>query len=130
MAGITISQRLSNKIKDNVAQEKIIKLRDKKILELNDKIGGLETQLGIEEAKVRKWELMQERGYTAVTINDDMITNAVKVLPFSRFVHMQDIPTHILAPLYKSYPFYQLDQNGKIVQNPQKYNRYIGGYTL
>lgn len=119
-----ISKRLQEKTTLNRELKDTLKLKNNKIKEQADKISALATQLGIEEAKVKKWELMQANGYTAVTLNDGMITNAVTVLPYSTFTYTQAIPKEINTQLYQRFPFYILDSNQAIKMNPQKYKRY------
>lgn len=94
-------------IKDNEAQ----RLR---ILELEDMNLGLTNENLELEAKLNKWINMQEQGYTAVAIENDLIVHAVQVLPNSIFTYTQDIPIEIGTALYSKIPFYELDSNGKM----------------
>ena len=119
----TIAKRLSEKIQDNrKLKDEAIALKST-IKDNEEKIKGLQTHLSEEEAKVKKWEKMQEQGYTAVTINDGMITNATTVLPYSTFTYTQKIPKEIGSGLYAKFPFYRL-ADGKMVIDTQKFMRY------
>jgi len=128
MAGTTISKRLSEKIQEVRKLKDTLKLRDNKILELNEKILALGTQLSLEEAKVKKWETMQMNGYTAVAINDGYIMEAVTVPPYCTFTFTQDIPKEIGSRLYSNFPFVKLNEQGKMIFDSQQYKKYKGVY--
>lgn len=132
MAGTNISQRLTNKIKDNVAQEKIIKLRDNKILELNDKISALQTENGILEREVNEWNRKQREGYCWYTIKPDtlLITNMGEVLPYSNFTYPRLIPATIDTNEYRNNPYYEIDSNGKLGINTTQAMKYKTGGLL
>lgn len=96
-----------------------------RIKELEDMNLALTNENEELETKLNKWIKMQEKGYTAVAINDGLIVHAVQVLPYSKFTYTQDIPREIGTSLYRSIPFYKLDSNGKMIKDIQQYNRYI-----
>lgn len=88
----------------------------KRIKELEDMNLALTNENEELEAKVNKWISLQEKGYTAVSINNGLITHAVQVLPSSTFTYTQEIPTMIGTALYSKIPIYEL-VNGKICIN-------------
>ena len=99
-------------------------LKDReRIKELEDMNGVLENENGVLESKLEKWIKMQEKGYVAVSIKNDLIVQAVQVLPNSIFTYTQEIPTEIGTALYSKIPFYKLE-NGKMIKDIQKYNTY------
>ena len=102
-------QRVVEHIKIKLSNEKRIK-------ELEDLVSGLTNENEELETKLNKWIKMQEQGYTAVAINNGLIVQAVKVLPFSTFTYTQEIPTEIGTALYSKIPFYEL-VNGEICIN-------------
>ena len=120
----SISERLSNKIKDNVAQEKIIKLRDKKILELNDKMSAQANHIGEIERKLAEYDRKQRDGYCwEIENKDGMIIGMGTVPAYSKFTYPQDIPKEIGTAKYSSFPFY-LREQGQIKIHTKKYMRY------
>ena len=122
------SERLASKIKENVAQGKIIKLRDNKIKEYEDKISVQSNHIGELERELKKWETMQQNGYTAVGINNGYVVVAVTVAPFSTFTYTQPIIPEISTKLYSNFPFVKLDKQGKMVFDSQQYKKYKGVY--
>jgi len=110
--------RIVNMTKTTLKHTKYIKQLEDKNLALTNENQELEAQLD-------KWIKMQNQGYTAVAINNDMIVHAVNVLPYSTFTYTQEIPEQMGTALYRRIPFYKLDSNGKMVIDLQKYNRYI-----
>lgn len=115
---LNITKQRIKMIKDNEKQ----RLR---ILALEDMNLALTNENGELEAKLNTWINMQLKGYTAVSIENGLIVHAVQVLPQSIFTYTQDIPGEIGTALYDAIPFYELDSNGKIDKNIQKYARYI-----
>lgn len=98
----------------------------KDILGLNDQISALTNENSELESKVNGWEDMQAQGYTAVILDEEgMIVNMVNVALRSKFIYTQDIPRQIGTALYDKISFYKLDENGTVVKDTQKYNRYI-----
>jgi len=122
-----VAKRLSKEITDNRSLRDKLDLRNNKIKELNDKISVLQNENSELESALRKWEKMQEQGYTACAINEGYIMEAVTVPAYCVFTFSQDIPKDIGSKQYYRNPFAKL-KNGKIVFDTQKYKKFRGGF--
>ena len=119
-----ITERLSNKIKDNVALKDIIKLRDKKILELQDKISALENENGVLEHKLAEYDRKQREGYCwLIKDKDGIVLDMGEVPGYSMFTFVQPIPKEIGTAKYRALPFYTEEQ-GHIKIHTKKYMTY------
>jgi len=113
-------QRVVEHIKVKLSNEKRIK-------ELEDMNLALTNENHELEVKLNKWIKMQEKGYTAVAINNDMIIQAVQVLPYSTFTYTQEIDSVINTALYSRIPFYKLDNGKMCIDTAQKIKYNTGG---
>lgn len=113
---MTTEQRLKEKI-EKVRKSNIrIKELELSLKKRDDIIAGQDTEINELTAIVKNWESMQERGYTALAINDGYIVEGVTVPAYSKFVHTQEIPGNIENQCYK-------EVNGKIELDIQKYKK-------
>ena len=125
---MTTSEKLIKKTLDNAKQKETIKLLGNKILELGDKINALENENGVLEREVKEWNRKQQEGYCWYTVAPDtlLITNMGEVLGYSNFTYVRPIPKEIHTALYKRFPYYQLDKNGKLDINTIQAKKYKG----
>jgi len=119
------AQRLTQRILDNKELKDKARLDNNRIKQQEDFILAQITHIAELENKIKAWEKKQKNGYTAVVIVDDMISQAVTVPAGSRFTYTQPIPKELGSAYYDANKFYELNQNGKMIKNIQKYNRYV-----
>jgi len=116
---MTLAERRLNdkrKIKQLEKELRTSHIRNK---EKTDLIAGLVNENEVLNSDLNKWIKKQEDGYSWVAINDYIVAGGT-VLPHSTFIFTQDIPDDIENGYYKL-------EEGTIVKDIQKYNRYIGG---
>lgn len=119
-----ISKRLSEKIGEVRKLNGDLKIADNKIKEQEDKISALQTQLGIEEDKVKKWEKLQANGYCwLIKDMSGMVIGMGTVPSYSQFTYTQNVPKEIGTMKYSKLPFY-IEENNGIKIDTQKYMRY------
>jgi len=120
----TISQRLSEKIKENKALKDTLELRDNKIKELDDKISALQNENAVLERDLNVWIKQQENGYCWWIKNKDgYILDMGIVPPYSQFTYTQNKPKEIGTMKYSKIPFY-IEENKATKIDTQKYKIY------
>jgi len=97
-----------------------VKQLDLDLKQANDIIAAQINEIEELSQALKNWEKKQANGYTAIAINDDYIIDAVNVLPHSKFIYTQDIPSDIKNACYR-------EVNGIIELDIQKYKKHRRG---
>ena len=110
--------------KDKITAQNEVKRLNKVLKETQDLLSGMTTQYEETQAKLDHWIKKQENGYCAVAITNGFITHAVNVLPYSKFTYTQGLPETISTALYRVFPYYELSEDGRIVENAEQLKKY------